>query len=333
MAIYIYKNNQQTGPFDDNAVIEWLKKGQLSPDDMAFRQGQAGWQPLKNIFPFAGAPILPTQSSPPQVSLNNQYTSPPQKSGGGAGKTILILALVFGFILVVGIGGVVGLYFLMKGQQTTTLLANNTRTTTNSTTNTRPTNSTTNSTTNSSTTTNSSSNSTPYENETVMRDSFRSKESEFTTIPTKTQLTSSPYTKGKLAYYTYDLKVGEKSSYWLLSNVVPSKATGVDEKLKDLYAQNPDEVGTIVIRKCQQVKVGTYRIYRKTSGATEKMVPGYNENCDVTLIDREAAAVIFRKKFEGKLGEDLSATGSEDKFEAYIPYQQIADFLSSLPRK
>jgi len=50
MSIYIYKNNQQAGPFEQNNVLEWLKNGQLSLEDMAFWQGATKWQPLKKLF-------------------------------------------------------------------------------------------------------------------------------------------------------------------------------------------------------------------------------------------------------------------------------------------
>ena len=43
MSIYISKNNQQTGPFDESRVLEMLASGQLSPNDFAIRQGATQW--------------------------------------------------------------------------------------------------------------------------------------------------------------------------------------------------------------------------------------------------------------------------------------------------
>lgn len=54
MSIYISKNNQQTGPFDESRVLEMLASGQLSPDDFAIRQGATQWRKLGELFPNAG---------------------------------------------------------------------------------------------------------------------------------------------------------------------------------------------------------------------------------------------------------------------------------------
>lgn len=51
MSIYIHKNNQQSGPFEEAKVLEWLKNGQLSNEDLACREGASDWQPLRILFP------------------------------------------------------------------------------------------------------------------------------------------------------------------------------------------------------------------------------------------------------------------------------------------
>lgn len=54
MSIYISKNNQQHGPFEESKVLEMLGNGQLSPEDFAIRQGGSQWQKLGDLFPNAG---------------------------------------------------------------------------------------------------------------------------------------------------------------------------------------------------------------------------------------------------------------------------------------
>ncbi|HEY8561576.1 MAG TPA: DUF4339 domain-containing protein [Pyrinomonadaceae bacterium] len=54
MSIYISKNNQQTGPYEEARVLQMLASGQLSPDDFAIRRGGAQWQRLGELFPQAG---------------------------------------------------------------------------------------------------------------------------------------------------------------------------------------------------------------------------------------------------------------------------------------
>ena len=50
MSIYISKNNQQVGPFEESAVLEWLKTGQLSGEDFGCRAGEKEWHSLKTLF-------------------------------------------------------------------------------------------------------------------------------------------------------------------------------------------------------------------------------------------------------------------------------------------
>lgn len=51
MQIYVTKNNQQLGPFEETKVLDMLRAGQLSGNDMAFRQGDRQWQKLGSLYP------------------------------------------------------------------------------------------------------------------------------------------------------------------------------------------------------------------------------------------------------------------------------------------
>ena len=64
MQIYITKNNQQSGPFEEVQVLEMLRSGQVSPNDLGFRQDSRQWQPLREMF----------QISAPSPSQNNPTT-------------------------------------------------------------------------------------------------------------------------------------------------------------------------------------------------------------------------------------------------------------------
>ena len=50
LQMYIAKNNQQSGPYPPAQVLAWLNSGQISPFDMAIRQGEQKWQPLNMYF-------------------------------------------------------------------------------------------------------------------------------------------------------------------------------------------------------------------------------------------------------------------------------------------
>ena len=117
MSIYITKNNQQSGPFDESKVLEMLNNGQLSPDDFAIRQGGTQWQKLGEMFPNAGRqaagqagfgqpvgqPQAPNQPSPAQPVNQevNQPAAAPKKSRKGLLFGCLGILLFAGLVLAV----------------------------------------------------------------------------------------------------------------------------------------------------------------------------------------------------------------------------------------
>lgn len=98
MSIYINKNNQQSGPFDDAKVLEMLKSGELSPNDSAIRQGEKEWQNLSVYFPNAGnaAPVA-AQAAPsaPKKSRKNLLLG-----CGGFLIVGILIAGVLGFLAI-----------------------------------------------------------------------------------------------------------------------------------------------------------------------------------------------------------------------------------------
>ena len=57
MPIYINKNGQQSGPYEDHIVVDQLRNGTLSPSDMGIRHGDPSWQKLGEMFPGVGENI------------------------------------------------------------------------------------------------------------------------------------------------------------------------------------------------------------------------------------------------------------------------------------
>lgn len=66
MQIYINKNNQQLGPFEESKVLEMLSNGQLSSNDLAIKHGESKWQNLGNYYPqfVQKAPAIPEIKEP-----------------------------------------------------------------------------------------------------------------------------------------------------------------------------------------------------------------------------------------------------------------------------
>lgn len=72
MAIYVYKNNEQLGPYEDSAVAESLRSGYFSPDDMACVAGSSSWMPLGSLFPQeATARQSHQQQQPPHAWMQD----------------------------------------------------------------------------------------------------------------------------------------------------------------------------------------------------------------------------------------------------------------------
>lgn len=77
MQIYVSRNNQQLGPFEEAKVLAMLGSGDLSATDLAIRQGEQAWQPLAAIcqgVSVSNPPIQAAQAasaSRTTVRLNN----------------------------------------------------------------------------------------------------------------------------------------------------------------------------------------------------------------------------------------------------------------------
>jgi hypothetical protein len=96
MQIYINKNGQQLGPFDEANVAEMLQNGKLLLTDLAIREGESEWQALSKLLPntdLSGDDFVP--------DFGRKHQS---KSGClpnmliGFGAICLSLGLIFGGI-------------------------------------------------------------------------------------------------------------------------------------------------------------------------------------------------------------------------------------------
>lgn len=51
MEIWIGRDGERHGPYKEDDVRQWLRSGQISPNDLAWYEGLADWQPLSVLFP------------------------------------------------------------------------------------------------------------------------------------------------------------------------------------------------------------------------------------------------------------------------------------------
>jgi hypothetical protein len=64
MEILIAKQGQQYGPYSEEQVREYVRAGRISPDDLAWHQGQPAWAPLSQILKLETAPPPPPVAFP-----------------------------------------------------------------------------------------------------------------------------------------------------------------------------------------------------------------------------------------------------------------------------
>ena len=50
MEIWIGRDGERHGPYKEDDVREWLRSGKVSPEDLAWYEGLADWQPLSVLF-------------------------------------------------------------------------------------------------------------------------------------------------------------------------------------------------------------------------------------------------------------------------------------------
>lgn len=102
MAIYVHKNGQQLGPFEDDAVRSQLMSGQFSPGDTAIRQGDAAWSTLGSLFPG----VTQAAAAPVATAMTSQVPAAAPAKKGGCLKIGLLVVGVLLFLagLLAGVG-------------------------------------------------------------------------------------------------------------------------------------------------------------------------------------------------------------------------------------
>ena len=139
---------------------------------------------------------------------------------------------------------------------------------------------------------------------------------DLTSVPAKTELTAEPYVKGKIAVFQAFGTKGKDTNY--VTQIAHFR------ELEEFYATTPEEVGTVALLNCKTTQKGVY----KTDDGKE--LPAQAEDCELTMIDRSKAAVIFRKMFEKTPSQESRAYGNTVARES--AQTDILQFLKGLPR-
>ncbi|WP_430392145.1 RDD family protein [Dyella sp. 20L07] len=69
MEVWIGRDGERHGPYKEVEVRQWLRSGQVSPDDLGWHEGMADWRPLSSMFPDELHAAPPAFTPPPSEPL------------------------------------------------------------------------------------------------------------------------------------------------------------------------------------------------------------------------------------------------------------------------
>jgi uncharacterized RDD family membrane protein YckC len=82
MEVWIGRDGERHGPYKEVDVRQWLRSGQVSPDDLGWYEGMADWAPLSSLFPEEPVAQPPAFSAAPPAPPS--YAAAPLPSHDGA---------------------------------------------------------------------------------------------------------------------------------------------------------------------------------------------------------------------------------------------------------
>lgn len=77
MEVWIGRDGERHGPYKEVDIRQWLRSGEISPDDLGWYEGMTDWAPLSSLFPEelknqnaapAAPPLPPVPSSFPETA-------------------------------------------------------------------------------------------------------------------------------------------------------------------------------------------------------------------------------------------------------------------------
>jgi uncharacterized RDD family membrane protein YckC len=88
MEIWIGRDGERHGPYQEDDVRQWLRSGQVSPQDLAWYEGLADWQPLSVLFPDTPPPAASNPYAAPTAPLLPQTTAAALEDHAGFWKRV-----------------------------------------------------------------------------------------------------------------------------------------------------------------------------------------------------------------------------------------------------
>ena len=298
MLIYIYKNSQQSGPFEESIVSGWLKNGQLSPEDMACRQGDQTWKPLKVFFPNVQSASLNQGAN--FATVNTRADNLDQKKGGS--KIFLYLLLGFGVLILVGAIGIAAIFMMSRSNRSaeTSNLSNNNLNSNSS-------------------NVNSTNSNARVPNSAELNDKLK----EFAKLKPPVKLEKTPILKGKV------IVVEQKNRENEYTLRMPSTTDMTNYGISDnQIAVNLAELDTLVQIICGKGRsIGKY-------GPRMAYIQAYSNICNVSIIDYRASKTFAQKSFVNqKKPKTINVLDGENEFILDAPMEEVEKYLSGLSKE
>lgn len=121
MEVWIGRQGERHGPYQEEQVQEWLRSGQLSPDDLGWYDGLADWQPLSVLFPQDKPAPPPSPYGPPPLQHPASVTPGFDYAGFwqrfGAWVIDLIILMIPSMIVMYALGGMEAYRHLLERLQ------------------------------------------------------------------------------------------------------------------------------------------------------------------------------------------------------------------------
>jgi len=123
MNIYVHKNEQQLGPFDESQISDGLNSGEISLEDLAWKEGLTEWvrlgdllhEPQKIPTPFQARPTAKANFINPSTSGRENTPSIVAKKNEPLSIWALVLGIVSLATLFLCVGGFVGIPAVICG--------------------------------------------------------------------------------------------------------------------------------------------------------------------------------------------------------------------------
>jgi hypothetical protein len=115
MAIWVIKDGQREGPYDEDDVRELIYEGTYTDNDPAIRDGQYDWSTIGNVLEPMSADLPPIAESRPDLDFPDEEIAPeapliaePVDMPFGSMVTLLFKWAAASFVVLFILGAVLG---------------------------------------------------------------------------------------------------------------------------------------------------------------------------------------------------------------------------------